>query len=138
MYMLELFTLTRGPCKYLSNRPTQPHVNVLRVCKCIYYMPLMIIPSCKCILISCACIPKLNLFIFAMVHFDWPFSPPNISIFYQYGTMVVLFRAIPKNNLNAHFASPHCWSRTSFMPNIIPQHFDRSFYKSLCTYCDSY
>jgi len=40
-----------------------------------YDIPLMTIPSCKSILNSCRCIPKLNFIIFfAMGHFDWPFT----------------------------------------------------------------
>ncbi len=36
-------------------------VNVWECVKCIYYIPLMAMPSCKSILIRFGCIPKLNL-----------------------------------------------------------------------------
>jgi hypothetical protein len=70
-------------------------------CKWIYYLPFMTIVSLKSILISCGCIPKFKCF-FSMGHFDWSFTknhdtlilPKHQSIFYQYGTMMVLFQEI--------------------------------------------
>ncbi len=72
-------------------------------CKCIYYIPLMTIPFCKSILISCGCIPKLK---FIFIFLQWAslidlsqniiilWYSPNISISYQYETMVVLLQGV--------------------------------------------
>ncbi len=66
-----IYTLTQGnihkytaPCKCFGACK----------CKCIYYILLMTIPSCKSILISCECIPKPNYYYFVMGQFDWPFT----------------------------------------------------------------
>jgi hypothetical protein len=90
-------------------------------CKCINYMSLMIILSCKFILISCECIQILFYFL------QWAiligpsqklvifWYPPNISIclpIWDYGDV------IPRNISNAHLASPHCLS-TTFITTII-------------------
>ncbi len=75
--------------------------------KWIYYIPLMTIPSCKSILTGCGCISKLIFYLFLQwtilicpsqkIMILW--YPPNISIFYQYGIMVVLFQEV-----NEHFS----------------------------------
>jgi len=46
-------------------------------CKCFgsCYIPLMTIPYCKSILISCGCILHGSIYIYSVMgHFDWPFT----------------------------------------------------------------
>jgi len=125
-------------CKYLGT------------CKCIYYIPFMTLPSCKSIIISCACKPKLNyLFIYLFIICNGPLwfilykknhdiliLSKHFSIFltiWDYGGVIL------RNILNAHFAPLHCLSTTkfftiiTFMKNI--QLDTICFYKSLSTYC---
>jgi hypothetical protein len=116
----------------------------MALCKCLYYIFLMIIPSCKSILISCECISKLNVFLI-MDHFDWPFTKNHDTLIfpkhYHFLPMWDYGGVIPRNILNAHFASPHCLSST-FMNSINTSTFISttycSFKKNVGTYCDSY
>ncbi len=94
------------------------------VCKCIYFTFLMIIPSCKSILISYECIPKLNFILFAMGQFDWSFTKHHNTLILpkHYIPIWAYGGAIPRNILNSHFAPPHCLS-TTFIPNFVHHHF---------------
>ncbi len=64
-------------CNYIYMRPMQIFVKYIYIalCKCfevykfIYYIPLMTMPSCKSILISCECISKFYFIFFGMGHF---------------------------------------------------------------------
>ncbi len=114
---------------------THTHMNVLHlqtyivlykcfgVCTCMYCIPIMIVPSYKSILISCGCFQSSFFFFLQWATLISPFKKqimifwysPNISIFYQYRTMVVLFKEI---SWNAHFVPPHCLS-TTFVTTII-------------------
>ncbi len=72
----------------------------------------------------------------------WPFSqkivifwdPPNISIFYQYATMMVLFQGISWMHILSHFIA---WVELLFL-TLFMSIFWLSFFKSLGTYCDLY
>jgi hypothetical protein len=98
--------------------------------------------SCKSILTSYVCIPKLNIIIFVISHFDWPFTkkswyfdiPPNISISHQYGTMVVLFQGILWIHILYHIMT---WIEHLFLI-LFATIFGLNFYKNLGTNCDSY
>jgi hypothetical protein len=96
------------------------------VYKCINYIPWTITPSCKSMLISCECILKLNFFFF----WQWAtlISPSqkimilwyylNISIFNEYGTMVILFQGI----FLMHIV-PHLFLSRTFILNFVHHHF---------------
>jgi hypothetical protein len=94
--------------------------------------------SCKSILISYVCIPKLNIIIFVISHFDWPFTKkilifwyyPNLSISHQYGTMVVLFQGILWIHILSHIMT---WIELLFLILFIII-FGLNFYKNLGTY----
>jgi len=67
----------------------------------VYDISLMTIPSYKSILISCGCFSKLNFIFLQWGSLIGPLQKtmifwysPNISIFHQYRTMVVLFKEI--------------------------------------------
>ncbi len=85
--------------------------------------------------------PKAHcLIFFAMGQFDWSFTknhntliPPNITIFYQYGIMVVLFQGISWIHILLHLIG---WVELLFLTLFITI-FGLNFYKSLSTYCDS-
>jgi len=111
------------------------------VCKCIYYIPLMTIPSCKSILINCECIPKFFFFFVVVGHFDWPFTKKSwyfdtlqTLTFYQYGTIVVLFQGISWMHILSHLIA---WVKLLFLIFFIAI-FGLNFHKSLGTYCDPY
>ncbi len=111
-------------------------------CKCKYYISLTIIPSCKSILISCGCIPKFKLFfcngsLWLAIHKNsWYWHSPNIHIFYQHETMVVLFQKISWLSTTFIITITVIMSiqKLDLLLNII----DCSFYKNLGTYCDLY
>jgi hypothetical protein len=94
------FTLTQSQYKYLSNTFTQSCVNVLGVCKCIYYISLMIIPFCKSILISYGCMFWCFFFLvwqwaiwlaYHQKHYEIPLSPQvKITFFTLFYTYTIL------------------------------------------------
>jgi len=92
-------------------------------CKRIYHILFMIIPSWKSILINCGCIPPLNYILLQWATLIGP-SQKNydiliflkISIFYQYGTMMVLFQKISWMHILPHFIA---WVKLSFLTLFI-------------------
>jgi hypothetical protein len=78
-------------------------------CKCIYYMSLMIIPSCKSISISCECIHILTFFLQWTILIgpshkkSWYFDTlQTLAFVNQYGTMVMLFQEISQMHILPH------------------------------------
>jgi hypothetical protein len=110
LYIIIVFTLTWGQCKYLSNTFYIISCNCFLVCKCMYYIPLVTIPSYKSILIKSRHIPKFNFIFLQHVILIGPWKKnmilsysPNINIFYQYKTIVILFWGISWMHILPHF-----------------------------------
>jgi len=78
--------------------------------------------SFKCILISCACILKFNIFFFAMGHFLIGPLEKNHDVFILLIHCHFLWWQYSRNILNAHFASLHGLNRM-FIPNFVHHHF---------------
>jgi hypothetical protein len=128
-----IFTLTWGQCKYLSNTLTWFCVNVQECVKCIYYIPLMPIPSCKSILIRRECIPKLYFIFLQSTTLIGPSQKNHYTLIfpkhYHFLPIWDYGGVIPKNILKAHFL-PHCMTTTFINSTTITC----NSYKSLGTY----
>jgi len=137
IYMKSLYIFIKytyiAPCKCFG------------VCKCIYYIFLMTIPSCKSILISCECIPKLN-FIFCKGTLWWILHTKKMIFWYslnikvlQYKLIVVLFQEISWMHILSQLI---VWVQILLLLFLwILLNNKSSFLKSLgtyCTYCNSY
>ncbi len=132
------------PQKYYSNMKFCIKKDTITTkCKCVYYISLMTILSCKSILISCWCILKLNFILFfegsTLIGLSQKihdiFILPNINNFYQSGTTIwLLFQGISWMHILLWFVD---WIEILFI-NLFITIFGLSFYKSLGIYCDSY
>ncbi len=105
----------------------------LGACIYMYYITLVIIFPCKSILISCACISKVNFIFLTTGHFDWAFTKNHdVFIFLKHQHFLPIWDygdIIPKNILNAHFVPPHSLSRI-FIFNFVDHHFCLNFTRS--------